>query len=331
MAFVRAIVLAYAKYGVSPRHALRTAGISASQVERVDGRVETEQIETLAATAMQELDDEALGWFQRRLPWGSYGLLCRGSVGAPTLRVALKRWCRHHHLLTDDVVIALDAKQDADATVTLVVEENVELGPMREFCLLTLLRYVHGYVCWLLDSRLSLAEVTFPFEAPRHKDVYRFLFPGPVRFGADRAALRFDARYLELSPARDERALDTMLRSALPLTVRQYRHDRLLTLRVRTLLARPSGRTNAEALAVLLRLSVRSLHRQLAREGTSLQDLKDDVHRRRAIELLGRTNLTVKQIAAKAGFTNDKSFARAFKSWTGAAPTDFRRAQRALD
>ena len=331
MAFVRAILLAYAKYGVSPRSALRTAGISPAQVERVDGRVEAEQIETFAALAMQELDDEALGWFHRRLPWGSYGLLCRGSVGAPTLRLALKRWCRHHHLLTDDVVIELDAKQDADATITLSIEENVELGAMREFCLLTLLRYVHGYVCWLLDSRLPLAEVTFPFAAPRHEAVYRFLFPGPVRFGAERAALRFDARYLELSPARDERALDTMLRSALPLTVRQYRHDRLLTLRVRTLLSRPSGRTNAEALAAVLRLSVRSLHRQLAREGTSLQDLKDDVHRRRATDLLVRTSLTIKQIAARTGFVNNKSFARAFKSWTGSTPTDFREAQRALD
>ncbi|HEX7667019.1 MAG TPA: AraC family transcriptional regulator ligand-binding domain-containing protein, partial [Polyangiaceae bacterium] len=89
---MRAILLAYAKYGVSPRSALRTAGISPAQVERVDGRVEAEQIETFAALAMQELDDEALGWFHRRLPWGSYGLLCRGSVGAPTLRLALKRW-----------------------------------------------------------------------------------------------------------------------------------------------------------------------------------------------------------------------------------------------
>ena len=29
---------------------------------------------------MQELDDEALGWFNRRLPWGSYGMLARAST-----------------------------------------------------------------------------------------------------------------------------------------------------------------------------------------------------------------------------------------------------------
>jgi hypothetical protein len=52
---------------------------------------------------MQELDDEALGWFSRRLPWGSYGMLCRASLTSPDLGVAIKRWCRHHRLLTEDI------------------------------------------------------------------------------------------------------------------------------------------------------------------------------------------------------------------------------------
>ena len=41
--------------------------------------------ELLSAAAMQELDDESLGAFSRQLPWGSYGLLARASLTAPTL------------------------------------------------------------------------------------------------------------------------------------------------------------------------------------------------------------------------------------------------------
>ena len=94
------------RYGADPSEALQRAQIAPSLLQRPEARVTAAQFEVLCSTAMQQLDDEALGWFSRRLPWGSYGLLCRASLGAPNLGVALKRWCRHHRLLTDDIVLA---------------------------------------------------------------------------------------------------------------------------------------------------------------------------------------------------------------------------------
>ena len=324
MAFVRTIVLAYEKYGVDPQRALRRARIGLAQLRRVDARIDADQFETIAATAMQELDDEALGWFSRKLPWGSYGLLCRASLGSPTLGIALSRWCRHHRILTEDIRLTLESDRKV---AELVLTEHRELGSMREFCLLTSFRYVHGYACWLVNSQLPLREVTFAFAAPPHASVYPFLFPGPVRFDAERTAMRFDARYLELPPRRDERALRAMLQRALPLTVRQYRRDRLLIERVREHLGDPrqTAATTAEAIAEALHVSVRSLHRQLALEGASLQTIKDDVRRVRAIDLLRRTQLAVKQVALTVGFTNEKSFSRAFRQWTGESPSEARR------
>lgn len=325
MAFVRAILLAYEKYGVDPHEALRHARITPAQVKRVGAVIDADQLETLSATAMQELDDEALGWFSRRLPWGTYGMLCRASLASASLGLALARWCRHHRLLTDDVRLTLTAGE-SDDSARLAIEDVRELGAMREFCLLTSLRYVHGYACWLVNSQLPLREVTFPFAAPRHEAVYPLLFPGPVRFEAAQASMVFETRQMALAPKRDERALSTMLRRALPLTVLQYRRDRLLVERVRELLsdARAAHGT-AERLAALLHLSVRSLHRKLAEEGSSLQAIKDDVHRRRALELLRRTSLSIKEVAGRAGFTNEKAFSRAFRQWTGETPSDHRR------
>ena len=36
-----------------------------------------------------------------------YGMLSRASMPAPTLGTALKRWCRHQRLLTDDIAMNL--------------------------------------------------------------------------------------------------------------------------------------------------------------------------------------------------------------------------------
>jgi AraC-like DNA-binding protein len=323
IAFVRAILRGYEKYGVDPGDALKQAQIPADWLNHDDACITAAQLETFLGLAMQQLDDEALGWFSRRLPWGSYGLLCRASLTSPSLGVALKRWCRHHRLLTDDILLQLAR---AGGVARLGIVENRRLRDMRELCLLTSLRYVHGYACWLVDSLIPLHEVRFPFAAPAHRSIYPLLFPGPVSFNASEAGFSLDARFLDLPLRRDEQALGTMLRRALPLTVRQYRRDRKLVPQVRDLLYGGGfARLRADAAASALRISARTLHRQLRDEGASYQALKDDVRREQAVGQLFRTTRSIKQIALAVGFRNEKSFARAFKAWTGESPDDFRR------
>lgn len=198
--------------------------------------------------------------------------------------------------------------------------------PLREFCLVSVLRNIHGLACWLVDSRIALLGAQFPFAAPPHASAYAVLFSGPTAFNGGPASIQFDAQYLKLPLRRDEKALQQMLQHALPLTVLQYRRDRLLVQRVRQTLASHAQQTHsAEALATLLNVSPRTLHRQLKEEGATLQGLKDEVRQGRAIELLHRTERPIKQVAEAAGFRNEKSFIRAFKGWTGLSPAEFRK------
>jgi AraC-like DNA-binding protein len=93
------------------------------------------------------------------------------------------------------------------------------------------------------------------------------------------------------------------------------------------LLNQPEASRHAAALAAVLGLSVRTLHRQLREEGTSLQSLKDEVRQDQACEWLQRSDMPIKQIAEKVGFRNEKSFIRAFKAWTGQSPAAWRQAR----
>jgi AraC-like DNA-binding protein len=326
MAFVQAIVAAYARHGQDPASALAQAQIAPEQVLQDQARITAWQMERISDLAMRELDDEALGWFSRRLPWGSYGMLARASISAPTLALAVTRWCRHHGLVADDITLTL---QTSGSTASISIAEHRELGErgaLREFCLVSVLRNILGLACWLVDSRIPLLHAQFPFAAPAHAEAYQVLFSGPTRFGQAQAAISFDAQYLQLPLRRDEKALQQMLQHALPLTVLQYRRDRLLVQRVRQLLsAQPQDTHGAEALAALLHVSPRTLHRQLKEEGATLQALKDEVRQGRATELLLRTQRPIKQVAEAAGFQNEKSFMRAFKGWTGQSPAEFRR------
>ncbi len=322
MALVKAMVQAYRARGMDPAGALSAAQIPTRKIDDPHARITATQMELVSGAAMRELDDEALGCFDRALPWGSYGLLARASLSSPTLGVALKRWCRHHGLLAADPTPVLDI---AGEVASIAVRLQRDPGPLAELCVVSLLRNIHGLASWYVDSRIPLQGAQFPYAPPPHVDAYAFLFDGPSRFDAGHAAIRFDARYLDLPVRRDEAAMNQLLQRALPLTVRSYRRDRLLVQRVRQVLAtQPLDAHNAQDLAALLNVSARTLHRQLKEEGASLQALKDEVRRQRATELLLRTKRPIKQVAQAAGFQNEKSFIRAFTVWTGITPSAFR-------
>lgn len=324
-AFVRAIVRAYDKYGLSAEAALAHAQISPAQWQNPLSRVTARQMELLSAFAMRELDDEALGWFSRPMRWGSYAMLLRASLSSPTLGVAMQRWCRHHGLLTQDVALHW-----ADSHCTLDVNEP--LGEFEEFATVSILRNVHGIACWLADAPLPLARVDFPFAAPEYVDALQLMFPAAaLHFNAPRASLQFHTPCQALPLRRSDQDMNEMLERALYIIIKPYRRDRRALARVRQMLRanltqNPQSVDTAETLAQQLHISVRSLHRFLQDEGTSLQTIKNEVRREHASDLLRRTRYSVKQIAGMSGFENVKSFSRAFVRWTGQSPQAFRAA-----
>ena len=71
--------------------------------------------------------------------------------------------------------------------------------------------------------------------------------------------------------------------------------------------------------------SPQSLQRKLRAAGTTLTAVVRELKRERAIELLLHTQRSVGDIASDLGFDNATSFTRAFKTWTGLPPREFRK------
>jgi hypothetical protein len=160
-----AFVKAYTRRGMDPLRALAQAQIAPEALLDPAARISALQMERISGAAMQEPDDEGLGWFSHRLPWGSYGMLARASLRAPTLALALKRWYRHPGLLTSDITLQLSVASD---TGTLSITENCDLGQLREFCVVSVLCNIHGLASWLIDSRIALLRARLSVAAPTH-------------------------------------------------------------------------------------------------------------------------------------------------------------------
>ena len=71
-------------------------------------------------------------------------------------------------------------------------------------------------------------------------------------------------------------------------------------------------------------ISARTFQRQLGEEGTSFSGLLADVRRSETLRRLKERNLTIAAIATDLGYSDQASFTRAFRRWTGTPPGQFR-------
>jgi len=89
-----------------------------------------------------------------------------------------------------------------------------------------------------------------------------------------------------------------------------------------------TGYPSIEDVARLLSFSPRTFQRLLKQQGVSYSDLVERCRCKSACEALEHTKTPVQDIAAKLGYADASSFARAFRRWTGAAPHVYRNRSR---
>jgi AraC-like DNA-binding protein len=71
-------------------------------------------------------------------------------------------------------------------------------------------------------------------------------------------------------------------------------------------------------------LNAHTLRRRLLEEDTSFNQIKDDIRRTIALNLLRDCSANIHAISLEAGFCDTSSFSRAVKKWTGYYPSQYR-------
>ena len=106
-------------------------------------------------------------------------------------------------------------------------------------------------------------------------------------------------------------------------------NDNSVTLAIKTLLLNDAEKLkkfpDLDELAASVAMSSQTLRRKLKSEGSSYQKIKDAVRCDIAVEKLSVQQMAVSDVAELLGFSESRSFTRAFKQWTGVSPTVYRR------
>jgi len=88
----------------------------------------------------------------------------------------------------------------------------------------------------------------------------------------------------------------------------------------------PDGSPGIELAAKLCGTTVRTLQRRLGDQGTTYSQLLDELRHDLAIYLLRDPDREASDISRELGYRDPAIFTRAFRRWTGATPSEFRRA-----
>ena len=323
IAFVHGMLSGVIARGASVDTFLIDAGVAPQLLDEPGARVTADQYVTLFRTLIERLDDDALGFLSRPFKRGSFALVARSAIGAPTLEIAMRRVARTFQLLQDDVVLK-PLRDGPLAGWAIVFSSSVVQAPA--FLHELLLRVFWRLLAWLVGGRLPARRFDFAFASPVYAGGYAKVFPAALEFGRTHSAFWFDASQLHAPVRRDEAALRAFLADAEDYVVVPRRADDVFSSRIRAHLQRTLPEwPDLGATAAALHMSTATVQRHLAIEGTSFQALKDELRRDLAIVRLNTSTVPLASLASELGFADSTAFQRAFKSWTGSAPGAYRR------
>jgi AraC-like DNA-binding protein len=85
---------------------------------------------------------------------------------------------------------------------------------------------------------------------------------------------------------------------------------------------------SAATIARFFSMHRRTLHRHLRTEGLAFRQIANEIRFEIACELLANTDMALGQIAAALKYSEPSAFTRAFRRWSGQAPSEWRNRHR---
>ena len=248
--------------------------------------------------------------------WGEYVL------AAPTLGAAIKRAIATMGFHSKGDVLSITAANDRVRLSYASAAKGQE-------------GYQH-VACGAAGVIVSLCKFFLPVEwrprwleldipAPDRTGIFEDVFQCPVLFDTPQVAVCLDTFDLDKESPR--------LSTSSLITVEDLARARVECRKLkglRDVIAQQiwsqvlTGKVSIESAARSVNASVRTLQRELNREGTDFRRLANAMRCRRAIELLRHTDVPITTISIVLGYSAPAHFARAFRNATGISPKEFR-------
>lgn len=311
--------------GLDPVRLLRSTGLDPSGLDLQDRWVPAASIVQLLEISASESgrEDFALKLAEhRRL--STLGPLAMAIRDEPDARGAIAMLIRFQHAYNESIRIRISERDglstievNIDPGEPMVVRRSVELA----------VAVLHQVLTSILGDTWRPVAVSFEHDRPEDDSTHRRLFGAP-RFNEPFNGVVAYTADLD-RPNRDSdpglRTYTDQVLSSLPAREAPTAERRVREL-VEILL--PTGRCSIDQVALSLGVDRRTVHRHLARSGTTFTSITDDVRVELATRLAGGDLYSFTEIAEMLSFSTPSSFSRWFSRMFGMSPRRWRQQAR---
>ncbi len=322
VAFVDDTLLAARYRGLDVESLLVANGLSTSRLQVPGARVSIEQYSRVLRDLRRLSDDAFMGFLSRPLPPDSFRVFAYSVVGCRNLQEFVDQANAFYGLLSDDFSWQLE---DEHNSLRLVVKLQPALPVDYRFIIQSLMLMSIRQFGWLLGEDVEPISLGFTFTARETDENLAYLFGKRIEFGADSNYIDIDRSYgkATLSSNRDQVA--SMLKSTRHLfLVSRHKYRLSQEIRRRLLLTKSEAWLEVGQVAAQLGIDKHQLWRKLKKEGTNFLDIRNQVKRDWALQLLEEPANTVEQVADILRYGDVSAFRKAFKKWTGVQPMQYR-------
>lgn len=263
-----------------------------------------------------------LGARRRLANLGIIGLVIREE---PTALAALQTLCRYLQLVTTSLYIAIEEA----GPVTVIREDLVFAGgtQVRQSMELAL-AMMEGILIELIDPGWVAQSVHFRHRAPEDLQHHRRTFKCPVHFNAEFNAIVCASADLQRQLPNRDSHLGRFVQASLDKSMAQASGSDVAAVRQLIVALLPLGHCDATKVASHLRVSTRTLHRMLARQGLSFSSLLLQIRRDLVMQQLRDSDRPITQIAHMLAFESSSAFGHWFQKAFGTSARSWREQHR---
>lgn len=309
--------------GIEPQSLCRGLGFDFEDLQDPAQRISYRQAVAMIQRALKALPNQGLGlWVGAQNVLGTLGLLGHVLSLCKTLRDAFEIGVRHQHTSGGIVDSSVDVVGDQ---VYVDVECRLPFAEVQVFAVEEFFASLLVYGRALVGETFKPIAVQFMHATPDYVDEYRRLLGPDVRFGCLHNRMLIDVQWLDVNlPNHHSLALRQAVK-LLELEAAQVHQKLDLIQAVERAIARDLSRgSHIEKIAGDLNMSSRTLRRRLTEHSLTFEALLEQVRQARTMSLLANPDMPIERITEEVGYSDVRSFRRAFKRWTGKSPSAWR-------
>ena len=316
------------RLGHDPAPLLAAVGVDAKVLEDPDARIPMSAGAGLLARAEAVTGDDCIGLhLAEHADLRTVDVHFYAMASSETLRDAFSRLSRYQRLIHETSRIELSTTSGGMALRHVLPGGFAAPRQAAEFLL----------AAWVRTGRLVTGanwdpvDVRFAHAEPASAHELRRFFQAPIRFSAGENAMTVSEASLSLHCVGADPSLALLMdRYASEHLQPHGSEGQRLADRLRHVLTAElrDGEPGAARVAARMKMSLRTLNRALADEGTTYRAVLNQLRAETAGRHLADPRISIGEVAFLLGFSELSAFYRAFKRWTGQTPAQFRASAR---